>query len=73
MVTKKKNFLEYSKKCKGLRLLKGRYYSKEEILEWAQKEYNIEKDYFLEMKEHNFAISKVYPFLPPEMVENSDT
>ncbi|MFX1496118.1 MAG: YkgJ family cysteine cluster protein [Promethearchaeota archaeon] len=70
MVTNKKNLLNYSKKCKGLQLLKGRYYSKEEILEWAKKEYKIEKEYFLEMKIHNFNILKVYPFLTKKIVED---
>lgn len=69
MVTNKKNLINYSKKCKGLQILKGRYYSKEEILQWARKEYKIEKEYFLEMKQHNFDILKVYPFLTKETIE----
>ena len=71
MVTNKKNLVRYSKKCPGLRSLKGRFYTRGEILEWAKKEYKIEKKYFLEMKKHNFNIVKVYPFLPEEMVENA--
>ncbi|MFX1355338.1 MAG: YkgJ family cysteine cluster protein [Promethearchaeota archaeon] len=69
MVTNKKNLLDYSKKCKGLRLLKGRFYTKEEILDWARKEYKIEKEYFLEIKKHNFNILGVYPFLTQEIIE----
>ncbi|MFX0027061.1 MAG: YkgJ family cysteine cluster protein [Candidatus Hermodarchaeota archaeon] len=71
MVTNKKNLVRYSKKCPGLRLLKGKFYTRSEILEWARKEYKIEKEYFLEMKKHNFEIAKVYPFLPKEMIENA--
>ncbi|MFW9946995.1 MAG: YkgJ family cysteine cluster protein [Candidatus Odinarchaeota archaeon] len=71
MVTNKKNLVRYSKKCPGLRLLKGKFYTRSEILEWARKEYKIEKEYFLEMKKHNFEIIKVYSFLPKEMVENA--
>lgn len=70
MVTNKKNLLNYSKKCKGLQILKGHYYSKEEILGWAKKEYQIEKQYFLEMKNYNFNLLKVYPFLTKKMIED---
>ncbi len=69
MVTSRKNIENYKKKCKGLQLLKGKFYSKEEILDWAAVEYEIEKKYFLEMKKNKFNIFKVYPFLPKEMVE----
>ena len=68
MVSSRKNIINYSKKCKGLRLLQGRYYSRREILYWATEEYRIEKAYFLEMKKHNFDILKVYPFLTEDMV-----
>ncbi|MFX1374825.1 MAG: YkgJ family cysteine cluster protein [Promethearchaeota archaeon] len=72
MVSNKKNFDSYTKKCKGLQLLKGHYYSREEILDWAKKEYEIEKKYFLEMKKHKFNILKVYPFLSKEMLQTKD-
>ena len=68
LVSSRKNFINYSKKCPGLKVLKGRYYSKEEILEWANNEYEMEKKYFLEMKTHNFKILKIYPFLSKDMV-----
>ena len=64
MVSNRKNFLNYSKKCLGLRALKGKFYSREEILKWAIKEYEIEKEFFLEMKKNDFNIFKVYKFLP---------
>ncbi|MFX1557191.1 MAG: YkgJ family cysteine cluster protein [Promethearchaeota archaeon] len=68
MVTSRKNLIDYSKKCPGLRDLKGTFYSKEKILDWANKEYLIEKNYFLEMKNNNFDILKIYPFLTRDMV-----
>jgi len=69
LVSSRKSFIDYSKKCPGLKTLKGRYYSKEEILDWANKEYEMEKQYFLEMKNHNFNILKVYPFLSKDMLD----
>ena len=69
LVSSRKNFIDYSKKCPGLKVLKGRYYSKEEILDWAKKEYEMEKKYFLEMKKHKFNILKVYPFLSKDMLD----
>ncbi|GAH22349.1 unnamed protein product, partial [marine sediment metagenome] len=39
------------------------------ILNWAKKEYEIEKKFFLEMKQNKFNILKVYPFLSKEMLE----
>jgi Fe-S-cluster containining protein len=69
MVSSKKNFDNYTKKCQGLQLLKGKFYTKEEILNWAKKEYEIEKKYFFEMKKNNFNIMKVYPFLSKEMLQ----
>ena len=68
MVSSKKNFQSYSEKCKGLQILEGKFYSKEEILDWAKREYEIEKTYFLEMKKNKFNILKVYPFLPKNMI-----
>jgi len=73
MVSSRKNFINYTKKCKGLQLLKGKHYTSEEILKWAEEEYNIEKDYFFEMKKNNFDILKVYPFLPKELLEESES
>ena len=69
LVSNRKNFIDYSKKCPGLKGLKGRHYSKEEILDWANGEYEMEKKYFLEMKKHNFNILKVYPFLSKKMLD----
>ncbi|MFX0058735.1 MAG: YkgJ family cysteine cluster protein [Candidatus Hodarchaeota archaeon] len=68
MVSNKNNFIDYSKKCPGLRTLKGTYYSREKVLDWARKEYLIEKNHFLEMKNNNFDILKVYLFLTEDMV-----
>lgn len=67
---------DYSKRCPALRnSLKKRVstlYSRDELLRWGQKEYEIEKAYFLEIKRHNFDILKVYPFLPAEMIKKAD-
>ena len=68
LVSSRKNFINYSKKCPGLKVLKGRRYSKEEILDWANKEYEMEKKYYLEMQKHNYNILKIYPFLFKDMV-----
>jgi hypothetical protein len=68
MVSSRKNVINYSKKCKGLRLLKGDYYSRREILYWATEEYRIEKEYFFEMQKHDFDILKVYSFLSEDML-----
>ena len=66
-----KNLIVYSKKCPGLRdslrdslSNKGKFYSRDEILKWAKREYEIEKKFFLEMKKNNFDIYRVYEFLP---------
>jgi len=69
LMESRKNFVSYSKKCPGLRALKGKFYPKKEILEWARSEYNLEESFFLEMKTHKFNILKVYPFLPKELVD----
>ena len=69
LVSNRTNFIDYSKKCPGLKGLKGRYYSKEEILDWANGEYVMEKKYFFEMKKHDFNILKVYPFLSKKMLD----
>ena len=75
MVSSRKNFVDYSKKCAGLRNSlgnEGKFYSRGEILEWAQKEHKIEKEHFLKMKEVDFDIYKIYPFLPPKKPQNKD-
>lgn len=71
MVKSKKNVIAYSKKCSGLQAsLKGngKYYSRKEIEKWARAEYEMEKEFFLEMKKNDFDILKVYTFLPKEMI-----
>lgn len=76
LVTSRKNYVDYSKKCPGLKdslLNKGKYYSAEQILIWASEEYEIEKKYFLEMKKNDFDIYKVYPFLPKDFVDRENT
>ena len=75
LVSSRRNYVDYSKKCPGLReslVNKGEYYSAEQILIWATEEYEIEKNYFLEMKKHDFDIYKVYPFLPKNFVEKEN-
>jgi Fe-S-cluster containining protein len=72
MVSNRKNFENYTKKCKGLQKLEGKFYTREEILEWARKEYEIEKNYFLEMKKCDFEILKIYPFLTKEMLNEEN-
>ncbi|MFW9822672.1 MAG: YkgJ family cysteine cluster protein [Candidatus Thorarchaeota archaeon] len=72
MVTSRKNVIEYSKKCPGLKASlkgKGKYYNLQEIRKWAKAEYQMEQKYFLKMKENNFDILKVYPFLPREKLQ----
>ena len=72
MVSSRKNVTEYADKCPGLKgTLKneGKFYSREEILDFAQREYDLEKEYFLKMKANDFNILKVYPFLPKELLE----
>ena len=71
MVKSKKNVIAYSKKCPGLQATlrgNGKYYSRKEIQKWAKAEYDIEEKYFLEMKQNDFDILKVYTFLLKEMV-----
>ena len=68
LVSNSKNFVNYSKKCPGLKVLKGKHYTREEILDWATKEYEMEKEFFFEMKKNDFNILKVYSFLPKDMV-----
>jgi len=70
MVFDRSNFMDYSKRCPGLKELKGNFYSKENILEWAIAERRLEMDYFLKMKANEFDILKVYPFLSKDLIEN---
>ncbi|MFO8017653.1 MAG: YkgJ family cysteine cluster protein [Promethearchaeia archaeon] len=70
LMTKRKNFLTYARKCPGLKLSrknKGKFRSYQEILNWIQREEQIEERYFLELKEAEFDIFKVYPFLSKEI------
>jgi Fe-S-cluster containining protein len=63
-------FKDYSRKCPGLRKSlenEGKFYSREEILKWAHKEYNMEKEFFLELKKKKFDIFKVYTFIPKDI------
>ena len=62
LFSSRKNFVDYAKKCPGLKVLKGKYYSKKDILGWANKEYEMEKKYFFEIRRNDFNIFKVYPF-----------
>ena len=67
-----KKLREYSKKCPGLKGSfngEGKFFSPEKILEWVEKEYKMEEEYFLKLKANDFDILKVYKFLPEEMVE----
>jgi len=68
LVSSRKNYIDYAKKCPGLNTLKGKYYSKEEILDWATREYEMEKEFFFEMRRNDFNIFKVYPFLSKDML-----
>lgn len=64
------NFKDYSKKCPALRNSlenEGNFYSRKEILRLASKEYEMEKEFFLKMKNNNFDIFKVYKFLPKDI------
>ncbi len=73
MVTSPKAINEYSKKCPGLKDLNGKdskFYSKDEIYEWAKHEQEIEEDFFLKMKRNKFDIFKVYKFLPTDIEED---
>lgn len=75
MVSSPKNIKEYSEKCPGLRNMNnngGRFYSREEIYQWAKKEQEIELEYFLKMKENNFDIYKVFPWLPRNLPIDED-
>ena len=68
LVSSRKNFIDYAEKCPGLKTLKGKHYSKEEILDWSNREYEMEKEYFFELRRNDFNIFKVYPFLSKDMI-----
>ena len=68
LVSSRENLIDYAKKCPGLNVSKGKYYSKEEILDWANREYEMEKIYFFEIRRNDFNIFKVYPFLSKDML-----
>jgi Fe-S-cluster containining protein len=68
LVSSRKNFTNYAEKCPGLKTLKGKHYSKEEILDWANREYEMEKEYFFELRRNDFNIFKLYPFLSKDML-----
>jgi len=72
LINSVKNFKNYSKKCPALQNSlenKGKFYSREEIVKWANDEYEMEKNYFLIMKKYDFNILKVYKFLPKDILE----
>jgi Fe-S-cluster containining protein len=72
LINSVKNFTNYSKKCPALQNSlenKGEFHSREEIIKWAKEEYQMEKNYFLIMKKHDFNIFKVYKFLPKDISE----
>ena len=75
MIKSPKEIREYAKKCPGLRDLNSenaKYYSGEEIYDWARREYELEKKYFLKLKRNNFNIFKVYKFLPADLPEDEN-
>ena len=63
LLTKKKNWDKNLKKCKGINHNNGSFYSKKRIIDILEKEFELEKDYFLEMRKKKFKIKDVYPFL----------
>ena len=74
-VSNPKTLAEYSKKCPGLQdkdCKDAKFYSKEEIFNWAKNEQELEKHYFLKMRENKFDIFKVYPFLPRDLLTENE-
>ncbi|MGV9173848.1 MAG: YkgJ family cysteine cluster protein, partial [Promethearchaeia archaeon] len=62
LMTTRKNFLRYAKKCPGLKLSrknKGNFHSKKEIRDWMRQEEEMEENYFLELKKADFDIFRV--------------
>lgn len=75
MVKDFKEIKEYANKCPGLKDLNkkdAKYYSRDEIYDWAKREQEIEVDFFLKMKKNNFDIFKVYEFLPLDIEQDGD-
>ena len=75
LINSVKNFKDYSKKCPALQNSlenKGKLYSREEIILWANEEYEMEKEYFFEMRRNDFNIFKVYHFLSKEMLDEEE-
>lgn len=69
LLTNESGWKENSKKCKGVGVNEGKFYSPKEIQEILTKEYELEKNFFLEMKQNNFDITRVFPFLKPLKVK----
>ncbi len=70
LINNERNFRKYSKNCPALRNSienKGQYYTSKEVIEWAKNEYEIEKEFFLKMRENDFNIFKVYKWLPKDI------
>ena len=71
LINSVKTFKDYSKKCPALQNSlenKGKFYSREEIILWANEEYEMEKEYFFELRRNDFNIFKVYHFLSKDMI-----
>lgn len=75
MVSSPKNLNEYAKKCPGLRDNENdelKLFTKEEMYEFAKKEQEMELEYFLKMREVNFDIFKLFPWLPESLPTDED-
>ncbi|MBD3196060.1 MAG: hypothetical protein GF317_13460 [Candidatus Lokiarchaeota archaeon] len=69
LINNVRTFQKYSKDCPALsnsKDNKGEYHEENEIIKWAKKEYEIEKNYFLKLRDNDFDIFKLYKFLPRE-------
>jgi hypothetical protein len=70
LINSNRTFSKYAKGCPALRdslEKKGQYYSPQEIIQSARKEYKMEKSFFLEMKKNDLNLFKTYPFLPKDL------
>lgn len=70
MVSSPKNLKEYSKKCPGLRELENgeaKLFTKEEMYELANKEQEMEVEYFLKLRENGFDIFRLFPWIPKNL------
>lgn len=66
LMTVRKKFLAYARKCPGLKLSRknqGNFHSREQMDKLMEKEEKLEQDYFLTLKKADFDIFRVYPFL----------